>query len=563
MFPEEVLRNFDDFQKDQKITILNTLFYAINWFIELANGFGNQKDDDVRLKVLVRLKQILELRKSLESCLRFCPTYTPPSVLFSENISDWAPPSLTEKYKKSNGSGEKKGKTKGGKGKKSKALPTETLMNATMNLNTQRTTQGKESQQSKLSTQKVVDNSGSSLMVDLQYYKPFFRELDLSYLDILVMEALTTASAPPMSEEIEEPKLRPPEFLFIMKDLHSKLDKALSNKKKGFPGKSNLSSVGFTNLSLISTRDIVTRVQSRIMHISSHLDSFREFFQRLNSVNDDSVDLITLCQGDSLISLEAVKTSLNVLQIFFSWPGFTSGIYEDLLRTSLHNIAHRVAEIGTEASVATLAKAVINYIEPFSICSLNIEVATAHVSLMSVLAGFTEDKEEAVVFQTVEKYLKKEWKDATGEPEKGAIFNSQIEKLLQIFVANSSNIYEDLLNLCNEGTNKSIHKESVEIFPFINKGTVAVVYKVVLSSLVLEVRKMTYGTTKDPDVQFEQWLKAVTLFVKMVLDLKTHSTRGLLTQVLKNARPFLDHFVKEGEENFNYDHVTTLTSKFL
>ena len=57
MFPEEVLGNFDDFQKDQKITILNTLFYAINWFIELVNGFGNQKDDDVRLKVLVRQAQ--------------------------------------------------------------------------------------------------------------------------------------------------------------------------------------------------------------------------------------------------------------------------------------------------------------------------------------------------------------------------------------------------------------------------------------------------------------------------------------------------------------------------
>ena len=66
--------------------------------------------------------------------------------------------------------------------------------------------------------------------------------------------------------------------------------------------------------------------------------------------------------------------------------------------------------------------------------------------------------------------------------------------------------------------------------------------------LVLEVRKMTYGSTKDPDVQFEKWSKAVTLFVKMVLDLKTHCTRGLLTQVLKNARPFLDHFVKEGKE---------------
>ena len=555
-FPEGVLRNIDDLQTEEKTVILNTLFYAINWFIELVNGFGSQKDDDVRRKVLIRIKQIIELRKSLQSCLRYHPTYKPPTVLFSENVSDWVPPSLAEKSKKSNKSGEKKDK-KGGKGKKSKA-PTETMMNATMNLNTQRISQDKESQQSKVLTQKGVHDDPSYLIVDLQHYKPFFRELDLSYLDLLVTEPLTTESAPLLSEETHQPRLRPPEFLLMMKDLHSKLDKSLFIKKKGFPGKSNLSSLGFAHLNLLNTRDIVTRVMTRLKHIFSHLDSLRKFFERLSSVNDESVDLITLCQKDSLICLEAVKATFTVLQTFFSWPGFANSVHEDLLGTSLFNIVNRFSDIGTQTGVALLTKGVIKYLEPFSDCSLDIEAATAHASLMSVLAGYTEDKKEVAVANQVETYLKKEWKDSAGDPEKGSMFNSQIEKLLVILVANSSDIYEDLLNLCNEGTNKSIHKESVEMFPFINKGTMAVVYKVVLSSLVLEVKKMTYGSTKDPDVQFEKWSKAVTLFVKMVLDLKTHCTRGLLTQVLKNARPFLDHFVKEGKKRHFILFVCTL-----
>ena len=421
-------------------------------------------------------------------------------------------------------------------------------MNATMNLNTQRTTQDKESQQSKVLTQKTAHDYQSSMFVDLQHYKPFFRELDLSYLDLLVTEPLTTGPIPPLAEETRQPRLRPPEFLFMMKDLQSKLDKSLVIKRKGFPGKSNLSGVGFAHLNLLNTRDIIARVMRRLKHIFSHLDSLREYFERLSSQKDESVDLITLCQTDSLICLEAVKATLAVLQTFFSWPGFDNSIHEDLLRTSLFNIVNRFSDIGTQTSVPLLAKAVIKYLEPFSVCSLDIEVATAHASVVSVLAVYTEDKKEVAVANIVETYLKKEWKDSAGEPEKGAMFNSLIEKLLMILVANSSDIYEDLLNLCNEGTNKSIHKESVDMFPFINKGTMAVVYKVVLSSLVLEVRKMTYGSTKDPDVQFEKWSKAVTLFVKMVLDLKTHCTRGLLTQVLKNARPFLDHFVKEGKE---------------
>merc|ERR1711868_228736 len=52
--------------------------------------------------------------------------------------------------------------------------------------------------------------------------------------------------------------------------------------------------------------------------------------------------------------------------------------------------------------------------------------------------------------------------------------------------------------------------------------------------------------TKDADLQFSKWDDAVSIFVKIVLDLKTYVNRNLLRHVLQHARPFIDHFIKEG-----------------
>jgi hypothetical protein len=45
-----------------------------------------------------------------------------------------------------------------------------------------------------------------------------------------------------LDEEMEDPKLRPPELLFLLKDLATKVRHSLveSKTKKGFPGKENL-----------------------------------------------------------------------------------------------------------------------------------------------------------------------------------------------------------------------------------------------------------------------------------------------------------------------------------
>ena len=50
-----------------------------------------------------------------------------------------------------------------------------------------------------------------------------------------------------------------------------------------------------------------------------------------------------------------------------------------------------------------------------------------------------------------------------------------------------------------DGTHLLLEKREVEVFPFINNDNIAVVYKVVVSSLVTVVKKITYGSTKDQD----------------------------------------------------------------
>ena len=396
---------------------------------------------------------------------------------------------------------------------------------------------------------KAEENSGV-LIVDLQGYRPFFRELDLSCLNILKVEPVTTSSTPDLAEEIQSPSLRLPELLFLLQDLHLKLDKVFSNKKRGFPGKQNLNSIGYANISSSKPSDIVSQVSECFKYLFAHIDEVKAYFERLESMNDESVDLITtLKDTTSLTCLDIIKVTFQSLTTFFSWPGFSSSVHDHLLKTALFNIAHRLHnDISDRSETSLLVSVILKYLKSFSVCCLSIDVAAAHVSLMSSLAEINDNKDMGLVAKVAETYLQKSWKQVTGEEEKGSVFNAQIEKLLQIYICNSSKVLKDLHKLCFEGTAKAIEKVDVEMFPVINRATVGTVYKVLLDHLVKEVKKMTYGSTKDADLQFSKWDDAVSIFVKTVLDLKTYVNRNLLRHVLQHARPFIDHFIKEGKK---------------
>jgi hypothetical protein len=87
MFP-----NIRDLSVVEKNAICATLFYATNWFIELVNSFSTQQEEDIKVKVLLRIKQVLEMQKMISAALKQNPSFRPPTALFSEDISWWSPP---------------------------------------------------------------------------------------------------------------------------------------------------------------------------------------------------------------------------------------------------------------------------------------------------------------------------------------------------------------------------------------------------------------------------------------------------------------------------------------
>jgi hypothetical protein len=94
-----------------------------------------------------------------------------------------------------------------------------------------------------------------------------------------------TSSEPSLEEEFAEPKFRPPELLFLLRDLQAKLDKSLVSvgKKRGIPGKTNpLSTLGFSNMCLLSPDKVVEKVSPYLKHIFTHLDEISSYFQRLH-----------------------------------------------------------------------------------------------------------------------------------------------------------------------------------------------------------------------------------------------------------------------------------------
>jgi len=204
-------------------------------------------------------------------------------------------------------------------------------------------------------------------------------------------------------------------------------------------------------------------------------------------------------------------------------------------------------------NLATLINTSNKYLKSFSSSVMSVDVAAAHLLLVSSLSKLGDSIDQArsrkdTVCKVAEEYLSREWRSATGEKEKGSEFNSHVEKMLSVLLSSHPQVMIMMDKICKEGISPIISsKDGVsELFPVISRASLGVVYKVTMSSLVQEVRKLTYGVTKDADAQLSSWTSSIEQLVTMTISLKTWCNRSLLSAVLKNSRYIIDHFIKHG-----------------
>ena len=82
----------------------------------------------------------------------------------------------------------------------------------------------------------------------------------------------------------------------------------------------------------------------------------------------------------------------------------------------------------------------------------------SHLLLISTLARLGDSRDQAKSRETVAKiaegYLGRDWRSATEKKEEGDIFNTQVEKILTVFLASSRNVVGVMEVLCKDGVAK-------------------------------------------------------------------------------------------------------------
>ena len=542
MIPDETYEKLDSISNQELNAMCDANFYCLNWFRELINTFSNddKQDFEDKRKVILRVKNILKVEDNLKKVLAKNIGYTPPTMLHLEDSNGWQPPTLP--------SGESKSKGGKKKGKKRKAV-----QDITNNTNIQSETTVLDD------IDDEVDENSLSTKIDLQTYKPFFREWDLCVFKILTCNLLTISSEPAWDQELKDPKIRPQEFIMLMKDLNLKLSHILLaiKTKKAFPGKSKTSSnIGFSNLNQMGALNVAKVVVPLIEYILADAEVVAEYFKNLIDLYDGDITSQELYRDNNY---EVFNTCLELvfefLKVLFSWNGFQEQAV--LLKLAMSKFANRSNKVDKDKfGISELASKSLEYLCDYKKCLLSVGCANAHLKLVEVIDTIGT-AQSPLVHKTSKEYLTRQWFGKGKVQEKGAKFNTYIDTFLTLCLKTAENdeaklkIIEDY---ANNGimpmTERDFAGFEEERFVALNKGSVATHYRVLMNSLLGIIKKLSFSirlNNASRTNQLKIWGDATTIF-KVMLDVikNTSSPRALLIPLLKTSRSLLDHFLRHG-----------------
>uniref|UniRef100_A0AAY4DYS6 FA complementation group D2 n=1 Tax=Denticeps clupeoides TaxID=299321 RepID=A0AAY4DYS6_9TELE len=291
----DVIEKFDSLSKTEKEFLCSLLFYTINWFREVVNAFCQQKDPEMKMKVVTRLQNITYLQTLLERSLAAMQNFVPPLANFDcDNAEMLVPPSSAAPSKKG-----KKEST----GKKRK-------------VRANKNSSGDASQLEEVAEAEESQQKESRPGISLSSYRPFFRELDMEVLSVIQCGLLSRSllDTEMNSETREEVQLGPAELVFLLEDMWRKLEFSLSasTAKKGpfFKGKVDRT-VGFSHLQQKRPREVATYCIELLPTLCTHLENCHNHFQV-------GQNLLKIDQEHQLMST-AYNLLLQVFLTNFSW----------------------------------------------------------------------------------------------------------------------------------------------------------------------------------------------------------------------------------------------------
>lgn len=498
----------DDVQAKQN---LDLYFHCINWLRELIGTFCHwtEKDqEDLTECVIRRVKQLVMVEKRLGQLLTEVPAnYYPPPATFLE----------VEAKKKAFDGLRKEKKVVQKPLKKSRKKNDSTIAN----------TSEAQTEEAPETTNKI---------------RQFCREIDTQFI-LLLREDFKFTTA-----DIGDVEFGLNELTFLLDDIYHKVNAVCNSRnaeQKGF----------FDPIRTIhQLKETVILYLVKIFHkICDELVSLSQIADR-----DDAND--GYYTKDANMLKNCFSLILQLFDVVFSCPQLKLEKNSELLKEALKSLIPVELLQEDVDSRDMICFFIINHCAKFERNVKNCEGALALVKFLQTISKFsTNEENHALVHELCENFLKKEWKNSAGQEEQGAVFNANLEKLLQIFVGNANfELMEGLVEKMSEDF-KDIAGKQLSYqnnFPSFNKGNSMCMVRTYMTRLSLIL-----ASSEPAKLNYAFWAKCIQVYIQFGEIVKCIGSQNVSIVFIKNFLVLLRVFNIHGITTLK--QVTKHTKKFV
>ncbi|CAF0743300.1 unnamed protein product [Brachionus calyciflorus] len=552
-YGSEWIHRFKSLNEDEKKLLCNTIFYLINWFIELINAFSSKILDDefpIGDKLINRLSYVCDLRNVLSNVLPYMKFYRPPMVVFGLIDSSIDELPYVHQFVKEPKS--KSGKRKGIKeGKKAIKKPKNEDIFENSDIEEEKTILDDSEDEQEISSE-----------FDLNKISIYFREFDISLINFVNFDLNLNPNIIPDSSERGPVtcSLKPEHLIYILNDFNLKFSLILkSNTVKTSPLGIQSSKPSKLQLFLeanpIEVSSVIEQLsQNNIPFLVKHLDDIQNHIRSIQEKNDGIKDPSEISNNkNNLLLLQIANQILKILHSIFH---YLNSINNHKQLESLFKIILKSVKIQATSKMATQVDKLpdlvcFNYLAKLKDVLLDLNSGFILVQLLDLLIKILSKKTDGSLLEKMKKILSNcssEFLLNDYNLKLNSIFstrqlsNEAITSFLNCLIANSEDslkVVDDIVKVISS-EDFMLDRQNCDKFSTLKNHFLAY-YKVCIEYTVNEL-KFCSGDTLE---MFSKIRCLAQMHSELVLMKKSVAFKDInILTVIKNSKLFITNFSK-------------------
>ncbi|XP_050510228.1 Fanconi anemia group D2 protein isoform X3 [Diabrotica virgifera virgifera] len=505
-----ILPRFDDvdyFDSDQIKQVADCLFHSANWFRELISGFVTQKDKKLRMRVIQRLGNLLEVESNLSKCLAQSPNHKFPASYF-------------DLHQEANKNVIVKSDTRAKNPKKK--------------VKTSATVEADDTVNSTIATQSNKRKASTSNVSSSVEHKIHFRDLDTDAVLLLKYPlSLSDESSPTPSQAAT---LQLEELKFLLKDLVLKLTITTQSKN-----------AGLSHLNEVIPLHIITDVGYVLPNLDLHLRVIVDKLNKLLEETDGRTDLAEMFSPTAINYKTCFGLILESLLLIFSWTGFQHYSNLEVLKNMLKSM-RSTEQSQSLHSAHRLIIELINRLSGYHEQCLELSHAVYLLKTMEALYAITTPSPDIQkkISAVAEKLLSRRWYNSKGIPESGRNCYLNIDVLVKTYLSSADvETLTGLIGTLQEQIESLVSKEDyLQMLNSIDKPNFHVLYNGLCSALVNRTKTEIEHLSNNQHIIL--WTNVTLALLGLKNIAQKQETRTNLGCYLKKSIAVLKIFLSHG-----------------